>query len=224
MNAFPGQGDDVTISTWYRGTGITLNLGADRAVKGLSLEAKTPIGVKMTTGSAEDVAEGHSLKLGGGGIKVADSVVITNYEILSNLVLCAEGRIMGGDYSFAQAEGVRMSVLGAISDGGAGFGLGVTKFEGGMVTLGGTNTYMGETWVDSGTLRLAGPNGSVPGSKALTAIGYSAVTAGILVLKQACCSRELAAGANGGCARAATDAPVFMSSRSSVSRPVVDGF
>lgn len=61
-----------------------------------------------------------------------------------------------GDNSTIDVGGIRLSLSGVISDGGANGRFGLTKLSSGELVLNGANTYSGATMVSAGSLTLSG--------------------------------------------------------------------
>ncbi|MGE5612412.1 MAG: hypothetical protein ACM359_24405, partial [Bacillota bacterium] len=130
---------------------LTISLGQDRIIDGLIISRLTP----FTLGSPADVSAGVSLTLRSGTLvnhQSGDSPVVA-----CNLILGADGVISGGN----------VTVSGAISDAGRGYGLTIAQSSN-FTSLLAANTYSGPTQVQSGALRLASSNGSLLSTSAIT--------------------------------------------------------
>ena len=107
------------------------------------------------------------LSLGSGGIDLSASTVdlTLNHRVF-----------LGEDQPWKVAASRTLAVTGEISGSGA-----LTKGGAGNVTLSGTNTYIGDTTIDQGTLAFTTTDSSLPGSLVFGATAAN-TTAGILDL------------------------------------------
>ncbi len=76
---------------------------------------------------------------------------------------------LGGNVLAVGSNDRSTTLLGSVTDGGAGGGL--TKLGGGTLVLGGQNTYTGQTVVDGGTLKAAASGAFASGSAFTVASG-----------------------------------------------------
>jgi fibronectin-binding autotransporter adhesin len=129
-------------------TTITINLGASREAKDITFNNAS---TAYTIGSASDVSSGYSLTVG--NVK-RDTTAGGIQTIAANVVMSSPIGVWDINAGFNNG----VLVTGGIS----GAGKALNKWGGGLLTLGGSNTFDGGLFVNTGILTLDFNQGTAP--------------------------------------------------------------
>ena len=170
------------------GSGSVTILNANTYFGGTTINAgRLNIGNQFALGSAPNyVLNGASFTINGGSIdNVTGSPLTTdNYPIAWNggftfvgsslLNLGAGGTTLTSSAAAVNVSGNTLQIDGAIGDGGAGYGF--TQTGAGVLLLTASNTYLGTTVVNGGTLQVGnGASGASIGSTSNVVLGANGV-------------------------------------------------
>jgi autotransporter-associated beta strand protein len=124
-------------------------------ISGGTLQITNGGGLGSTNG-ATTVASGATLDLKN-VLQVAESITLSGGTLKTSTGTSSlSGAVTLGDNSTIDVGGIRLSLSGVISDGGANGRFGLTKLSSGELVLNGANTYSGATMVSAGSLTLSG--------------------------------------------------------------------
>ena len=159
-SSFPTNTGAATTSNFGTGSAGTIIFGAGAATSGtLIYNGNTAVTPKTFTMTAT-------------GTNVPTLVVSTAGQTLTvTNLLYASGASQTIDRSWYFGGAGNLTIMGAITNSGsATYKIGIVKNDAGTLTLGGTNTYTGNTFVNGGTLALTG-TGSISNTPAISLAG-----------------------------------------------------
>ncbi len=172
-NVVPSIGSDILLNNTFVTTAQTIDTGANRTIRSLSIDAPFAYTVNNNTLTFDaGSVPGFS------GIAVSQTRGVANHAVNSNLALANDITVrnnstgtltLGGTIALGSND-ILFDGTGATTAGGAISGTGsLTKNDAGTIALNAANTYSGGTVLNSGTISTNNNTGL--GSGALTLAG-----------------------------------------------------